>query len=529
MVLGAGLASAQSILHVDDDAAFGGDGATWDTAFNDLQDALGSAAGSGGTVTQIWVAAGIYTPDRGLFDRSTNFELQNGLGIYGGFAGYETEFDLRDPSIHLAILSGDLNGDDGPDFAHITDNSYHVLTATGTDNSAILDGFVIQGGNAPQLGGDDSVGGGLSIWEGTPRVVGCRFTHNRANFGGGLCCRQSSPILIRCTFQENAAITSAGAVFNYDRSDSVFVRCTFSSNTAPLQGGALVSSTDCDTTLINCGFYSNSARYCGGGAVLNNNGHATLVNCVFSGNASYGTTFGGGALRNERGDLDLINCTLYGNSAGVGGGVFNYLEGEIRLANCILWGNTDNTGSEQQAQLSADGGTLTLNHCCVHGWTGDLGGTAVFGHDPLLVNPDGADNIPGTSDDLLRTDSCISPCTNAGDDAAMPPDVFDLDDDGDMDEPVPFDFIDNVRVYDGRVDRGAYETVDEYCLRGDFDLDGDVDIDDFSMFYDCMAGPGISIPPPGCDSIDFARADLEGDDDVDLADSAAFQMVFSEP
>jgi len=63
----------------------------------------------------------------------------------------------------------------------------------------------------------------------------------------------------------------------------------------------------------------------------------------------------------------------------------------------------------------------------------------------------------------------------------------------------------------------------------DFDLDCDVDYADFVVFSGCMAGPGITVPPPGCDPGDFAQADFDGDGDVDLSDFAFFQTEYTGP
>ena len=46
-------------------------------------------------------------------------------------------------TIAVDAMSGDIGvaGDN-------SDNSYHVVTGSGTNNTAILDGFIISGGNA---------------------------------------------------------------------------------------------------------------------------------------------------------------------------------------------------------------------------------------------------------------------------------------------------------------------------------------------------------------------------------------------
>jgi hypothetical protein len=62
-------------------------------------------------------------------------------------------------------------------------------------------------------------------------------------------------------------------------------------------------------------------------------------------------------------------------------------------------------------------------------------------------------------------------------------------------------------------------------LAWDLNCDGVVDSGDLDTFCDCMAGPETA-RPPGCDPVVFDRADQDGDLDVDLADFAAFQVLF---
>ena len=65
---------------------------------------------------------------------------------------------------------------------------------------------------------------------------------------------------------------------------------------------------------------------------------------------------------------------------------------------------------------------------------------------------------------------------------------------------------------------------------GDFDADGDVDLDDHSAFRDCLAGPGATPNPASLECIGACRAAFDfapGDGDVDLADFGEFQEAFT--
>jgi acetyl-CoA C-acetyltransferase len=53
--------------------------------------------------------------------------------------------------VYETVLSGDLLGDDGQGFANNKENSYHIVTGSGTNDTAALDGFTITAGNACAL------------------------------------------------------------------------------------------------------------------------------------------------------------------------------------------------------------------------------------------------------------------------------------------------------------------------------------------------------------------------------------------
>ncbi|MFQ5501754.1 MAG: hypothetical protein ACE5EQ_05560 [Phycisphaerae bacterium] len=218
-------ARGQTIVYVDDSAPTGGDGQSWVTAYKFLQDALTIATAG----DDIWVVAGTYFPDRntsnptGTGDRSATFQFISGVAVYGGLAGNEdpATFNLanRDFVTNVTILSGDLAVDDvanpgdglacfsGAGLAYetgcgswdveppggdgdvdcadlgICENSYHVATLIGSDNTTVLDGFTISGGNAD--GVTDDSGAGLSLGPSNPTLRNCVISNNRAKRHGG--------------------------------------------------------------------------------------------------------------------------------------------------------------------------------------------------------------------------------------------------------------------------------------------------------------------------------------------------------
>ena len=226
------------VIYVNDDAAGANDGSSWADAFSDLQAAIARAQ----TRDEIWVAGGTYRPSvrADLGDRrSATFQLKNGVGIYGGFAGNETSRDQRDWRANPTILSGDLNGDDADvsDPANLPteptrqDNSYHVVTASNVGATVVLDGFIITAGRASNRGG------GMYNWNSDPTLTNCTFTENSARWGGGMHNQENSnPEVTSCTFEHNSADDAGGGMHNWN-SDPTLTNCTFTGNSARWGGG----------------------------------------------------------------------------------------------------------------------------------------------------------------------------------------------------------------------------------------------------------------------------------------------------
>lgn len=123
---------------------------------------------------------------------------------------------------------------------------------------------------------------------------------------------------------------------------------------------------------------------------------------------------------------------------GTGGGIDVGVNSSLFLTNSMLWGNEAGGITDEDGQVNISGGMADVNHTCVQGWTGSLGGLGNTGSNPVFMEVNGADDVPGTYDDNVWI-LPGSPCIDAGDNTAVPPDENDLDEDGDTTEPIPWD------------------------------------------------------------------------------------------
>jgi hypothetical protein len=446
-MLGAG--AIGGTIYVDADANGANDGSSWADAYKWLQDALADA-NSSSDVNEIWLAEGIYRPDRssaepnGSGDREATFQLKDDMAIYGGFPSGGGQWEDRDPNAHETVLSGDLNGNDG-DVAvedlltdpNRTDNSYHVVTGSGTDETAVLDGFSVNGGNA-DASYPYNYGGGVYNHRGKPTIMNCIFTdnsskehggaiynafssniivkhcsfyHNKSKFGAGVLNYYSSPRITNCTFAYNQAKGGAGMA-NSMRSSPKLTNCYFIENLAEDAGGAISNGyNSCKPKLVYCNFFGNEAKR--GAAVFSYMGIPKFMNCKFIDNAA--RERGGGIYNYHHSDAVFNNCQFTGNSAGAEGGAMNnyrscpsvnnstfggnwahgrggaiYNRGGsfsktsiVKATNCIMWGNSANKGSQiYVAYLSWQRPTkMTVSYCNVQG-----NATQTYVEDGCILN-----------------------------------------------------------------------------------------------------------------------------------------------
>ncbi|MCH8217366.1 MAG: right-handed parallel beta-helix repeat-containing protein [Planctomycetes bacterium] len=498
-----GVSAVGAVLHVDALAAGSNDGSSWADAFTDLQTALATSISG----DEIWVASGTYAPAGPDGDRAATFQLVSGVGVYGGFSGTEAVRDRRNPAAYVTVLSGDLNANDhavstAADLANEltrSDNSFHVTTGTGADETAVLDGFVITAGHANGPGAADGGGmlnagvvstvahptvincmfewnfawrngGGLYNRWGDLTLSNCTFRHNHANAGGGpsfelggggMSNVNANPVMSDCTFSLNTTASNGAGLHNLSGSPTI-IHCRFDENktadvSAPLGGGGMFTRAEGSPVLMNCTFTGNFAIW-GGGLRITRDSAPIIINCAFSGNV--GVQSSAGISLNNGGTATIINCTVSGNSTaggGIGAGIEVGGESNLILKNCVLWGNTSGGISDRRAQIThglQSAQVPDISHSCVQGgWDEGIGNIDL---DPLFRDADGPDNIIGTADDDLRLTG-FSPCIDTGDNVSLPADSADLDGDGDTAEAIPIDLKGNQRVRGSWIDMGAYE------------------------------------------------------------------------
>ncbi len=364
----------------------------------------------------VWVREGTYVPGD---SREDSFELEPGVHLYGGFAGFESARGERDFETYETVLSGDLDDDGDPD-----NNAYHVVI--GADD-ATLDGFTITAGNADVLPGDDRLGGGMLNFDASPALENVVFTDNQAESGGAMRNEgDSAPTLINVSFIGNEAVF----------------------------GGAMSNEGDSAPTLINVSFVGNEADNGDGGAMRNRGNSApTLINVSFVGNQAGGSH--GGAMNNRATSAPtLINVSFVGNQASSGGALRTSTSAKAVIFNSILWGNEAGGADEIVHESDRD---LVIRSSIIQGGLGEIGGDGnvdARSDDILDENPEFVD-----APDDVRLSQDSEAAIDAGDESLI--DELDL---GELGVEFPdTDLGGEPRIVDGDgsgeavIDLGAYE------------------------------------------------------------------------
>jgi predicted outer membrane repeat protein len=399
--------ASATTYYVRSNATGSGTGLSWTNAFTDLQEALSIAIPG----DDIWVAAGQYRPTT-TTTRTVSFVLRNGVDVYGGFAGTETDFAERDITSNPTVLNGDIGviGDN-------TDNSYNVIKANSITTAIELDGFRIMNGRS----GSTYPGGGLSVTNclgGNVLVKNCTFLNNYANnYGGGIYLAAANLTIERCVFSGNES-DNGGAICdgnnNGGYSNLTILDSRFTGNVA-YSGACLYNTVDYDNLVIDrCIFTNNtSPNYI---IKINYFATARLLNSYVIGNTvdgSFSNILYVNSISSTE-DFQMINCTIADNF-----NIYNFpLQDEaVRLEetyhqvhNCIIYGNTPYAG--RQVNI----GPL-ITHSVIEG--GHANGSDIIDQDPQFMSPYAGSpmNFDATGYDYTLQGS--SPAINVGDNARV--------------------------------------------------------------------------------------------------------------
>ncbi|HWL93927.1 MAG TPA: right-handed parallel beta-helix repeat-containing protein, partial [Phycisphaerae bacterium] len=245
-------------------------------------------------------------------------------------------------------------------------------------------------------------------------------------------------------------------------------------------GGGIYLIATAATLISNCRFIANVANIQGGGAeiaYLSGGVPAFPIvvrDCLFAGNRA----FSGGGVKLWGQSVTADHCTFVGNRATQGPAIYVFSSGSV-VTNCICWNNRG-TQSFTEPDIAANGSYVRAYN--------DLQFASPFGvgnisADPMFVDPGvwDAHGTPTQPHDDTYTLGDVhllpgSPCINTGDPNFVPA-AGETDIDGDP------------RVLGCRTDMG----VDEAPYQGgDFDDDGQIDLDDVGPFVDALLAGGAN-------------------------------------
>lgn len=332
----------------------------------------------------------------------------------------------------------------------------------------------------------DCQGAGRGFWfhlqESKSSVLnGFTIINGSADVGGAIRCDGSSPTIRQCILRANYARYYGGGISlggnTQGLASPIIDRCVVDGNSVRDDGGGIACGSS-RATIVNSRITNNSGKGVGG-IHIRGSGSVAITGCLVGGNSAKGA----GAILVNGGlkamNLEMSNCTIVGNTSSfdVPAVLLDY-GGSGVMRNCVVWGNTGEGGRQVYFSPYLFEELLSISHCVIQGGRAGVGpsfepsiiwGPGNIDADPLFRNPDGPDADPATWDDNDYSLALCSPAIGAGSNALVPPDVADLDNDGDTAEPTSLDLAGGVRFLNAPcpedtgegtppiVDIGAYE------------------------------------------------------------------------
>jgi len=478
----------QATLTVDDDG--GGD-------FTTITDAI-AAASAGDTIVVTGGADNIQNETAITVDKAVTIQGDGNATVKGDSSEDVFEIDDGDNSNDISVTIDGLT---------ITGESVSFGTGTGIVNNENLtiNESTISDNEESGISNDENLtirGSTISDNEesgisngndGNLTIRGSTISGNFENFRGAGISNSGTVNIRNSNISDNSAfysgfgveVAEGGGISNYEGGTLTISNSTVSDNGAD-SGGGIKNDAGGVVVVSNSTISTNSSDFGAGG--INNSGTVSFRNSSLSGNLT--DDDGGGIWNNGSSIVSLKNSTLSGNSAGQDGGGI-YSEGRLELNNSIIANSVSGGDVKGKGDIFSNGINLVED--------GSVNSALTL--DPKLSPLQ--DNGGPT---LTQAPASDSPAINLGDNAVIPSDAFDLDNDGNRNEPVPFDQRGNgfSRIIDGEVDLGAVEfqdnppanpitvpgqqptlTVDTAVDENDFDLSaGDISLREALAFVE---------------------------------------------
>ncbi|MFN8395394.1 MAG: HYR domain-containing protein [Bacteroidia bacterium] len=272
-----GLQAKATHYYVDSAATAGAnDGTSWANAYRNVQTAI-NVTPVGDT---LWIARGHYYPGPSG-SNNDYFDFKNGVVLLGGFSGLtgsqETSASQRNFNLHQTIFSGDLdkNGQ------HSAGDAYHVTSSAGHDTTAVVDGIIIEMGNAVGNGGG-SIGAGIFSFGGGGTYLNCTIRNNYAADRGAGIHAIGNFIFKGCLFQNNQTPTIGGAISQSNSGVRIRIHnCSFVGNSAGVYAGAIYAEAN-DFQIFNTTFKDNVGNF--GSCIVTTTSNMQVRNCIMWGN-----------------------------------------------------------------------------------------------------------------------------------------------------------------------------------------------------------------------------------------------------
>ena len=204
-----------------------------------------------GASDQIWVAEGTYVPTS-TSDRAISFVINNGVKVYGGFIGNETNLNQRDIDENETILSGNIGADTQ------VDNSIHVVDISDSPRSTTIDGFTISGGQADGSSGTGA-GGGITGATAAATLTNLKIEDNFAGIGGGISLSDSNVNIDNVIFDSNLATRQGGAIYS-SRGTLNVLNSLFVGNQSAGGGAIETANREDKSNIIGNTFYNNEGE-----------------------------------------------------------------------------------------------------------------------------------------------------------------------------------------------------------------------------------------------------------------------------